>query len=805
MEPITPLGAAVAISALAGKVWDVGRYIHNVYQGTKTVNIRIKKLSSEVHGLASTCDLIHAGLAPVLEGATSEKHGRPYDHDGILEKSICSQVAHCESTIEELGKIAERLWPHKKKFVDRTVRELRLQDAKEHIDDLRARIRSHTDALHTVLLVLSIQVAHISPVQALRQLPDDLGDLRESILRIEATLKPPSLRDGIVGCSMPTLVEYARGTLQSGMTLLNDSLAGSTVGVDSVIGDEQAAATDKKVADWIASPGRTGNERQDALSTPPKHFADANVHAPDYLESSNRGPDCDSDDEKVEFAEAAMKAGSSAYYKQDWPSASKFYITSKKTVTELPVSRWRLGALLRLQYRIALCSYCCGFHNSAESELQEILQLEPDSDEQRIGLCDTHHLLALVYLHQNKLNAAKEVCKRTLNARSRLLGKQHASRLQSIALLSRICELLGETADSEVYLFMIPDDQKERFTASFRDIRPSIMDEVAPSQPTTTQAPSSTKERIDHPVRVTVCGQPLPKTDPLTPIIGSREAGSCARQPSNETGSRIDPSQKATIPNLSTQGRDLQGYGAAQPKPSSDSPLPGTTLRNRQTPRSSRTALNPVGEAEATAVRPNVTSVTPFRRRRAAPLPANVASEVATVLPEPLEEAEQTPMRRKVTPVAPPRRRTRRATALPAKRAFEVGPFLSPPLRDYRPKLPDEMRSMILAIRLDDANAVNDLLETGHERVLMSAKADDDNEPLDIAIGRAIHNTRLPLDIVRSLLEHGAYLEGCDIRWQERVRRGRHRALASGHDDLVGLFTSHAARVALQHSKEQKE
>jgi hypothetical protein len=155
MEPMTPLGAAVAVSALAGKAWDLGRYIHNVYQGAKTVDTRIKKLSSEVHSLASTCDLVHAGLAPVLTGAASEKHGKPYDHDGTLEKSICGQVAHCESTIEELGKIAEHLWPRKKKFVDRTTRELRLQDAREQIHDLRARIRSHTDALHTVLLVLN--------------------------------------------------------------------------------------------------------------------------------------------------------------------------------------------------------------------------------------------------------------------------------------------------------------------------------------------------------------------------------------------------------------------------------------------------------------------------------------------------------------------------------------------------------------------------------------------------------------------------------------------------------------------------
>lgn len=114
MEPITPLSAVSAILGLAGKAWDLGRYIHNVYQGAKTVDARIKNLSSEVHGLASTCDLVHAGLACVLTGTASEKHGVPYDPDGSLEKGICAQVSQCESTVEELGKIAERLWPRKR-------------------------------------------------------------------------------------------------------------------------------------------------------------------------------------------------------------------------------------------------------------------------------------------------------------------------------------------------------------------------------------------------------------------------------------------------------------------------------------------------------------------------------------------------------------------------------------------------------------------------------------------------------------------------------------------------------------------
>jgi hypothetical protein len=491
MEPVTPLGAAAAILGLAGKAWDLGRYIHNVYQGAKTVDTRIKNLSSEVHGLASTCDLVHAGLACVLTGAASEKHGRLYDHDGTLEKGISGQVAQCESTIEELRTIAEHLWPRKKKFVDRTVRELKLQDAKEQIDDIRARIKSHTDALHTVLLVLSIKVAHMSPGQALSQLPEDLADLRDSILRIETRLEHAPAREDIVDGETPALVEYARGALRNGMTLFDESIAGSSVGVDSVVGGEQAALTNKTVAEWTLSADWIDHERQGTRS---EHFTAADANAPgdsEPIPDSKGDHDCDSDDEQAEFANTAFDAGSRAFDQQDWQSAAGYFVLSKETIMKLPADRKKMETLFELQYKIASCSYHLDSTHSAEAELQGLLQLQPNSDEQRIRQCDTYHMLAEIYIRQNKLEAAKDVCNRTLKGRSRLLGKQHEARLQSIALMSRICELSGEDVHSKVYLFMIPEDQRERLAATMSAIHPSNVDRSASSAPIQTQISSA--------------------------------------------------------------------------------------------------------------------------------------------------------------------------------------------------------------------------------------------------------------------------------------------------------------------------
>jgi hypothetical protein len=482
MDPVTPLGA---ILGLAGKAWDLGRYIHNIYQGTKTVDTSVRNLGREVQDLASTCDLVHEEMASVLTAPTSEKHGSPYDPDGTLEKCICGQVRHCDSTIEELREIAERLWPRKKKFLDRTARQLRLQDAKEQIEDIRARIRSHTDALHTVLHVLSIKVAHVSPGQAMGQLPETLDDLRESILRIEAKLEQHPVHESSIDRDTPALVEYARGTLQSGMTLCDGTVTDSTVGVDSVVGGEQAAVTNKTVAEWISSAERAGHARQDVL---PEHVADVNTNA-DTLQHSEPSTipqgeyDYDSDDEHAEFAKAAFEAGSCAFNKQDWQSANGYLTISKKAFMGLPVSHRDTSTLFELQHKVAMCSYHLGSFVVAETELQGLLQLEPESDEHRIEQCNIYHTLAEIYVRQNKLDTAKVVCKKTLQARSRLLGKLHASRFESIALLSRICELLGEEVHANVYLSMIPDDQRGRLIAAASILQPSDVDEVVSSTP----------------------------------------------------------------------------------------------------------------------------------------------------------------------------------------------------------------------------------------------------------------------------------------------------------------------------------
>lgn len=214
MEPLTLVDAAIA---LAGKASDLGAYIHKVYQGSKTVSSDIRGLLTEVKDLAITCDLIHEQLPSILAVSDSDSTAS-YDPDGKLAARLHYRIVHCDKAVDELRGVVEALWPRKKAFLDRTIARISLQNAKEQIGEKRDRIRSHTDALHTVLLVVNIRMSHIAPAIATNRLSALLDELRSRLSNIEAKLDPTKTIWGATDPEDTMLLECAHDNLRSGTT-----------------------------------------------------------------------------------------------------------------------------------------------------------------------------------------------------------------------------------------------------------------------------------------------------------------------------------------------------------------------------------------------------------------------------------------------------------------------------------------------------------------------------------------------------------------------------------------------------------
>jgi hypothetical protein len=468
-----PIGAAAGIAQISRSAWKLGSYIYTVYQGTKTIDESVQSLALEVNGLASTCDLVHNELGTVLTNSGSGSTASRYDKDGRLRRCIDHQVAQCKNTLGELETVVETLWPRKNSFFERASKQVNLQNSQEQMTEIMQRIRSHTDALHTILLVVNIRVAHIAPDHATQQLPGKLDELRQMLKNIESKLDGSHSRSEYLGDDESTLINLARDTLRGGKTLYEASVAGSVFGAETAdffMGYEQAASSNKSVAEWVTAVTtlRTESREGHFSDNAPSVFSDDGKDAAATGSTSGVGPltvladdvDYDSDDEQVELAQAALDLGNKAFDAEKWVFASRLLHISLKLLTKLPHKHKRAEGIFELQYRLAVCSYHTGNVDQAEAALESLSQHTPISDVQGIELCNARHLLSRIYIERNNFHAAREACDSTLKARSRLLGKQHEALYESMALMSRIYCLLNDDVMSELYAERIPDARR---------------------------------------------------------------------------------------------------------------------------------------------------------------------------------------------------------------------------------------------------------------------------------------------------------------------------------------------------------
>ena len=477
-----PIGAIASILQISKNAYTLGKYIHDVYEGAKNIDENIRSLANEVNSLADSCRLVYDELHTVLTRSPSRTAGPLFDSDGRLARCVDQQVIQCYSTLDELRRVVDALWPRNGTLYQRVTKQIDFQNSDTQTDEIRKRIRSHTDALHTILLVINIRVSHLASDYTPQQLIGNLDDLKTRLMNIESKLGGSrNGRRGSTGDGNTTLVDVAEETLRSGKTLYEKSLVGTVRGNDSVMGDEQALMQAGAVGNWVDTVNklrRVSREGYIADAEPPPTFSDDGTAATGSTASGipqlprlDEDNSYDSDDEQVELAQTALVKGNRAFDAKDWNLAAKVLHTSLKLLYKLPHHK-RQEDIFGLQYRLAVCSYHTGDVDHAEAGLESLLQHEPVSDEEGVQLCHARHLLSRIYVERGKLEAARDACEGTLKARSRLLGKQHVARFESMALMPRILQLLDDDVLSDLYASRIPDAHRDDLLAAVWPLQP---------------------------------------------------------------------------------------------------------------------------------------------------------------------------------------------------------------------------------------------------------------------------------------------------------------------------------------------
>lgn len=211
------------------------------------------------------------------------------------------------------------------------------------------------------------------------------------------------------------------------------------------------------IENWIPPPGIPEEEqREDASSnglsasasdplTNRHSMAETEITVP---QPNDNDSDSDSDLEKdltKKFQELAVLKLS----ERDYEKAEQFFlkVIDRSTSEGKPVE-----SMTPIRINLAF-TYC--FQGKWE-EAEAII--EPAAfGKQKVDIAVFHgiHTLALHSYGNRDLETAEKYCKRALNGKKKILGKEHESYLESIQLLSGIYSARGDQAESEVCDFNI--------------------------------------------------------------------------------------------------------------------------------------------------------------------------------------------------------------------------------------------------------------------------------------------------------------------------------------------------------------
>ncbi|KNG47602.1 mfs general substrate transporter [Stemphylium lycopersici] len=234
----------------------------------------------------------------------------------------------------------------------------------------------------------------------------------------------------------------------------NPGLATSDVGVSAWIRIMQDMWEDKGESEsTVKIPKRTskvsGRDDSFARNT-------TAVHDMQQRETS------DSDDDlEVDFAKAALSTGNEAFEVQEWSEADSLLQEALRILRQLSKQRRAFCDIFSLHYKLAICAFHTQHPVDAEAALNSLLQQATVSDEQRECVHNATHVLSQLYVRMGQIGRARAECEKALQARRKLLGKQHAASLESLALMAHIYVLLNNRALAKSCLAMIPEASRD--------------------------------------------------------------------------------------------------------------------------------------------------------------------------------------------------------------------------------------------------------------------------------------------------------------------------------------------------------
>lgn len=158
MEPLSALAIASGLNGLSSTAFAVAKSILALAKDSKSINITIQDLATEVHQVGEACQMVKAELSEQFSdgGGTVNNQAGDTERRRMYEV-VKRNVDACSNTIRRLGQAVpdrrERSNP-----LRNALRQMRLNMSMEQITHIRGQVQSHVSGLQTCLLVVSMYV-----------------------------------------------------------------------------------------------------------------------------------------------------------------------------------------------------------------------------------------------------------------------------------------------------------------------------------------------------------------------------------------------------------------------------------------------------------------------------------------------------------------------------------------------------------------------------------------------------------------------------------------------------------------------
>ena len=175
------------------------------------------------------------------------------------------------------------------------------------------------------------------------------------------------------------------------------------------------------------------------------------------------------DDLETDIAKSALDTGAKAFEAQEWVEADSLLQEALQLLQQLPKQQRGSFDIFDLHYKLVVCAYHTQGTRDAEAALTSLVQLSASSDDDRICINNARHLLSLLCIRMGQIDRSRSECEKALQARRRLLGKDHNASLESTALMAHIYVLLNNRPRGKSFLAMIPESRRDDVVKSVED------------------------------------------------------------------------------------------------------------------------------------------------------------------------------------------------------------------------------------------------------------------------------------------------------------------------------------------------